>query len=171
MKILLALLLATFSNAAVVTGSFGPSGVTVTSAAVFQDFVFTSKAGYWRVDRYDAANKNGRMLASDGNLIRLFEGQTTWSDSLWPSHGDLEGQWLPDGSTGCVGLLTNPLDDGEMEHYRHGWLRLSWNTDRSLTLYDWAYETSLNTPITVPEKRWLFLLGGLILLRRKRTHP
>jgi hypothetical protein len=142
------------------------------------DVVFTPKVGQgWEIARNWTSNKNASFMAYGMTLAQLLPPYPTIA-AHWPASALLwGGWWRNDGVPVYVGMFTNlPEDDGDIGATHPGWLRLSWNPDGSLTLYDWAYETEHDTPIVagaIPEPRpWRFLafsLVCLLALRRKRS--
>jgi hypothetical protein len=78
------------------------------------------------------------------------------------------GNWTNDGTPGYLGF-TFDYDDGIGVSYRYGWARVSYNADKSLTLYDFAYESNAGTGIAagagatpVPEPAAAAALAGLL---------
>jgi len=85
------------------------------------------------------------------------------SDFVFRLNGEIDdSNWAP-GTTGYVGLRVG-AGGGD---YRYGWAQISYNSDRSITLYDLAYEQSLNTAIqagagAIPEPSTYAVLAGIV---------
>ena len=105
-------------------------------------------------------------------LLAVQSGRT-WSDDTVTDTGGLGGwnfylvgEW-PFGGGGYVGLY---LDDVDGRHY--GWAHINMTAYWAVELYEFAFETEPNIPVTVPEPMTLSMLAlgtvGL-LARRKRA--
>jgi hypothetical protein len=91
------------------------------------------------------------------------------------------GNWTNNGTPGYLGF-TFDYDDGIGVSYRYGWARVSYNVDKSITLYDFAYESSAGVGIAagagaIPEPGSFAAIAGLLagsatlLQRRRREMP
>ncbi|MBE7157407.1 MAG: PEP-CTERM sorting domain-containing protein [Rhodospirillales bacterium] len=105
------------------------------------------------------ANYSGEGLFANGYAIRA--GTSAAIDSTagsisgtggflyLNSNNDSNSQW-PAGSHGFLGLVITNDPNGGAAAANFGWAEVSYNTDESLTLYRFGYETDLNTTITTP---------------------
>jgi hypothetical protein len=142
------------------------------------DMLFTPKMGAgWEISaNWRDLYTTGSFRAYNGVLWQCAAGEETFP-AYWPTSALMwGGQWENDGAPVYVMLFSNPENNRDWSNTHHGWLRLGWNPDNSLTLYEWAYETAHDTPLivgAVPEPEYWMLaavtLVCLILMRRKRT--
>lgn len=99
-------------------------------------------------------------------------------DGITPGVRDGVGNWYNGGAgtIGYLGFAMNGLAGDNPGDVHYGWFRVGVapydNTTNSLaiTAYDYAYESTANTGITIPEPAsWaLFAAGGTVLAARRR---
>lgn len=87
------------------------------------------------------------------------------------------GNWPSNSGVGYLGFRFDADGNGPGNAFNYGWAQVSYNADKSLTLYDFAYESS-GAPIAagagaVPEPASFAAVAGLLagssaLLRRRR---
>jgi hypothetical protein len=75
------------------------------------------------------------------------------------AYGNNDANW-PAGTTGYVGIRVPNGGD-----VNYGWAQISYNSDKSLTIHDFAYEQTINTAISagaIPEPSAYAALAGLL---------
>ncbi len=129
---------------------------------------------------YALANSNNRFFTQTAGLgataVRYAAGAFINGSAVanldgFIHNGTNAGDWDL-GDTGFLGLR---LSVGGVSHF--GWAQITYGSDGSLTLHDFAYELSPNTPIqagAVPEPAASAALAGLLagsvaLYRRRKT--
>lgn len=126
------------------------------------EFVFKFQPTQLSFERFPSQAPTSGALSTGGIASKLTFDSIIGPSQPWSSAGQLATpQWAPDNTIGYLGARANPAADSSTFYY--GWIRVSYNSDHSMTLYDWAYESSPNLPIaagTVPEPSFLFL--GLV---------
>lgn len=92
------------------------------------------------------------------------------------------GNWPANGTEGYLGFRFDADGNGPGNNFNYGWAKISYNSNKSLTLYDFAYESS-GAPIiagagavVVPEPAAFATIAGLLtgsaaLLQRRRKQP
>ena len=147
--------------AAIVYTSLGTSGRT-TSTSTFGgpygrepfEFAFRNPA-YWLVfepgrlsfQREWVPDKLMSVVSYNGLAYPLGYGKESVSDGLWPGDALITGWWQPTGEDKYLGVYSK--DPANPDNTHHGWIRLSWNRDGTATVYDYAYESTPNVPITI----------------------
>lgn len=141
------------------------------------EFIFKFQPTQLSFERLTSQAPTSQILSSGGIASKLALDSIIGSSQPWSAAGQLTTpQWAPDNSIGYLGARANPATDSSTFYY--GWVRVSYNTDHSMTLYDWAYESTPNTSIaagtTVPEPSPLFLVlfgAGTFALRYRSFSP
>jgi len=138
------------------------------------EFLFKFQPPQVSFGREDVQAPTADVLSAGGFVQQLSLGSPIGPAQSWAASGLLSSlQWESDGTVGFLGVRANPATDSSTYYY--GSVRIAYNPDSSITLFDWAYESTPNSPIlagAVPEpSTCLFLcLGTLsILLLRKRN--
>lgn len=147
--------------AAVTYFSLGSTGQTTTSSTFGgpygrEPFPFVSQnPAYWLVfeagrlsfQREWVPDKLMSVVAYNGLTYPMAAGKESMLDGLWPGDAQITGWWQPTGEDKYLGVYSaDPADPAKVYH---GWVRLSWNRDGTATVYDYAYESAPNTPITI----------------------
>lgn len=165
------LTVATAWSAVVLVHPFGQTGYRIESHFAFSllpelldpdptpNFEFRFKFGQWSIQGYG----DSTMMAYGGTLAPILFGYGTLSGGYWPQTAYVRSMWAPDGTSHYVGLFSGG---------HHQLLRIGWNQDGSLTVYDWAYESISGVELQVadiPETKWLLLApAGLVALCFRR---
>ncbi len=112
----------------------------------------------------------GSVLNSDDFTTKLDAGDSIDETSgdyqggietyLWKPLGVGEGPWIP-GTTGYAGVRFD--DPVATDQINYGWVLITYGIDRSLTLVDFAYETTGGAIVAgaIPEpSSWALILAG-----------
>ncbi len=168
-------------------GSFGGSGLFVENSFVTPDYV-TFYAGNAGVNALAYDGRFGVDPQDPAVLSRFTLGQSignTGGTSGWTGGNSYAAYrnepgfpWDPNSGsvTGYVGVRLDDIGQGVVNYY-YGWLRMTYNKDaQTLTLHDFAYQSTQNVAINagaVPEPAETGLLaalgaGGLATWRKLR---
>jgi hypothetical protein len=141
-------------------GQFGP------------EFLFRLGSHGLELSQNKKVNKDGLVLSNDGTLttLNLAELVTDSGRNEWDKDASMT-EWAF-GKTYFIGLSSNPNADFLKDTSYTGWARVKVNSEKSLTVYDWAYTTEPCRPIEagqVPEAQSpvIFALCVLILAFRR----
>ena len=145
------------------------------TASVRAQQVFTSP--YTNTIRVQTAGANAKALRLSSSFVNSIDGEGDNIGLLRLANpGQAEGFWPGGNPTSTSGFLgVGFYAVGGDKHY--GWIRLGIRNDANgvpdkFTVFDWAYESTPNTPIHIPEPSSLGLLAagavGVAASRRRR---
>ncbi len=135
-------------------GAFAYSNMGEVSIAWRQETTFPDPYALF-AHRFTDAPDQVISSALDGN----WSGMEAWlADTTNPA---FQGEWTNNGTSGYIALNWTVAGNNHL----YGWAQVSYNTDHSVTLHDFAYEDTANTPIqagAIPEPSTYAALTGLL---------